>query len=122
MRRVPILLFMLSISTPSVAQWNCSNRDIAEIQCGNDGCEIKQDSFTPMELSIDPGRVEICAYSGCFPGRIRIRRTADGNVLFHASVRIGGENRPMSVILDTSTGTALMRWGGLANVMRCTRN
>lgn len=122
MRYCSTLLASLLISAPATAaDWSCSNRGVAEIRCDADSCEIERESFTPMELSIAPGRVEICAFSGCFPGRVSLRRTAGPNILFHAIVRLGGASQPMAVILDTSTGTALMRWNGFANVMRCER-
>jgi hypothetical protein len=122
MRYCSTLLASLIISAPATAaDWNCSNRDIAEIRCDAASCEIERESFTPMALSIAAGRVEICAFSGCFPGRVSLRRTAGPNILFHATVRLGGANQPLAVILDTSTGTALMRWNGFANVMRCER-
>jgi hypothetical protein len=122
MRHGSTLLASLLLSAPAAAaDWSCSNRDLAEIRCGADSCEIERESFTPMELSLAPGRVEVCAFSGCFPGRVTLKRTAGPHILFHAIVRLGGANQPLAVILDTSTGTALMRWNGFANVMRCER-
>lgn len=104
----------------AAAEWKCNNRDIAEIRCGGGSCEIERESFTPMELSLTPTRIEICAYSGCFSGRVGIRRTAGDLVLYHATIRTGTLSEPAAIILDTRGRTALMRWSGFSNVMKCT--
>ncbi len=104
----------------AAAGWDCTNRDIAEIRCDRKSCDIERESFTPMELSLTPARVEICAYSGCFSGRVAIRRTAGDLVLYHAAIGTGGASGRAAIILDTRAQTALMRWGGFSNVMKCT--
>lgn len=110
----------LAGSSAAAAEWQCSNRDIAEIRCDSGSCDIERESYTPMALTLTPARMEICAYSGCFPGRVSIRRTAGDLVLYHASIRTGSASEGAAVILDTRTRTALLRWGGFANVMKCT--
>jgi hypothetical protein len=104
----------------AAAEWRCSNGGIAEIRCDRASCDIERESFTPMGLSVTPTRIEICAYSGCFSGRVAIRRTAGDLVLYHAAIRTGTVIEPAAIILDTSARTALMRWSGFSNVMKCT--
>jgi hypothetical protein len=117
----PIAFVLLGASPAIGADWSCSNREIAEIRCGDTECEIERDGYTPMEVSLAPTRIEVCAYSGCFSGPVLIRRTSAPHVLYHARVRVSGEVQPISIILDTEAQTALMRWADFANVMRCTR-
>ena len=122
MRKISAIIVAagLAATTPAAAaEWQCSNQDLAEIRCGRDSCEIERESYTPMALTIAPAKVEICAYSGCFLGRVSIRRTAGPHVLYHATVRTGDRNERIAIILDTEGRTALMRWMGFSNVMRC---
>ena len=120
--KVAVLALLLAASPAGAADWNCSNRNLAEIRCRAGSCEIvdEQDGFTQMELSISDARVELCAYSACSPGRVTLRRTAGTYTLYHASLR-GRTEGPVAIILDAADRTALMRWSGFANVMTCVR-
>lgn len=123
MRFSSVILATVAFATPAAAaDWSCSNADIAEIRCDSSGCEIERESFTPMSLGISDTSIEICAYSGCFRGRVSIRRSAGELRFYHAIVRTGGSAERAAIILDSSTGSALLRWGSFANVMRCTRD
>jgi hypothetical protein len=106
-------------SAGHAAEWSCSNRDLAEIRCGADGCEIERESFTPMSVTVADHRIEICAYSGCFAGAVTLRRTRGDHLLLSTSVRSGGAPETASVTLVRSSRTAVLVWKGFANVMRC---
>ena len=123
MRRIVAILLAGAISSPAAAaQWSCTNAGIAEIRCDSSGCEIERENFTQMSLGISDASVEICAYSGCFRGRVTIRRSAGELRFYHATVRTGDLAERAAIILDSGTGTALLRWGSFANAMRCTRD
>lgn len=103
-------------AAPAAAQdFNCRN-EAAEIRCQKLGCQVATQDFTPMSLSRTGAKLEICAYSGCWQGRIEFRRTRGAVTMLLTTVR-GGE--PLSVIYDAPARTALMRWGDFAQPMTC---
>ena len=126
MRRTCIAAMMMVAATPAAAQnFTCTNQK-AQISCADGACEVNTDGFTPMSLSRDGARLEICAYTGCWGGPILVRRSRDGIDLLYARVRnttgTGGNAAGMgtlAVIYDGGSKTAQMRWGAFANSMSC---
>ncbi len=53
--------------TPQIDGWSCRNHD-AEIRCSGDTCEIEQEAFTPMDITLSDTMISACAYSGCWDG------------------------------------------------------
>jgi hypothetical protein len=123
MRMIPAALMLLA-PFPALAQdFHCRNTD-AEIRCSGGSCEVETDTgaFTSMELSRKGDRLTICAYSGCWEGTIRMRRTHGDVTFLSADARIAtpGEPRrePLAVMYDRG-GSAQIRWLGFSNTMRC---
>ena len=64
----------LSFALPGVAtasgtqQWNCRNTDFGIVCFDTGKCEVA-DSFTPMDITVSPDELSICAYSGCWEGK-----------------------------------------------------
>lgn len=68
-----LILAFGTASVPAMAAgYSCRNGEF-QIGCNKEKCE-NSDSFTPMQLSVDPDkkRVEICAYSGCWSGPLTV--------------------------------------------------
>ena len=116
-----LFLAALLAPLPALAQdFTCRNM-AAEIRCDGTACAVETESFTPMELRRLGNRLSICAYSGCWEGPIRMRRSYGGVTFLSAEVRGSGENRavaPLSVMVDRD-GSAQVRWGSFSNAMTC---
>ena len=100
--------------------WQCTN-DI-EVSCAAQKCTASE-SFTPTSISLqETGRMEICAYSGCWRGRGTVTKSK-GAVYFSApklkwSGVEKGEARAI-VALDTLDRLALVKVAGFAMPVHC---
>ena len=120
-RSAPLALVLLPL--PAAAQdFSCRN-EAAEIRCADGKCEVEAQAFTPMALERHGATLTLCAYSGCWEGRLLVRRTRGDIELLFAELRATGpERRPggsIAVIHDRRERTAQMRWGGFSNAMAC---
>lgn len=95
---------------------HCRNGQ-AEISCEASGCEVKTDGFTPMALSRDGNRLEVCAYSGCWKGTLDLIRTRGDLSILHAGV--GGPIGPVAVVFNRTAKSAALTWGGMILPMSC---
>lgn len=89
----------------------------AQVSCSATGCEIETESFTPMSVSRQGGRLEVCAYSGCWSGKLDLIRTRGDRVLLHA--KLGGGHDPAAVAYDRKAQIATLLWGSFALPMSC---
>ena len=70
-----VLWLMLLLAGSAVAEdWHCRNPAL-EVRCAEGACSASSEGFTPLAVSFDArGRVEVCAYSGCWQGSGRVWR------------------------------------------------
>lgn len=120
-----LIIAALVASTPlSAANFTCTN-SAAEIRCSGAMCEVvtPDKGFTPMELRRTGNMLSICAYSGCWEGRIITRRTLDGVYVMQARLKPAtpgqSEGSSISVIYNEAEKVAQMQWNGFANAMSC---
>jgi hypothetical protein len=122
----PILMLTAWFSaTPlSAANFICTN-SAAEIRCSGASCEVvtPDKGFTPMELRRTGNMLSICAYSGCWEGRIITQRTLDGVSVMQARLKPStpdqNDGSAISVIYNEAEKVAQMHWNGFANAMMC---
>lgn len=105
--------------------FNCRNLE-AEISCANGACTVTvpggSDGFTPMGLTRRGATLSICAYSGCWEGRISLRRTRGViEMLFATVTNPQGHGGPteLAVIYNRETNSAQANFLGFANAMGC---
>jgi hypothetical protein len=113
-----LLLVLLTISPAQGPEaWRCTNAGLAEVLCDSDGCvAATADSYTPMQVSIVGGRLEVCAYSGCFAGAAAMAGRLEGHVVWTARIV---DEAPATLMIEESSGVGLLRWGAFANPVLC---
>lgn len=121
MRTKPMLaIATLLVAAPALAatptDFTCGNRN-AQIGCDASSCEINTDSFTPMGVSREGNRLEVCAYTGCWSGPLDLIRSRGDLVMLHA--RLSGGHDPVAVIYDRKAQVATMMWGSFVQPMSC---
>ena len=119
-----ILLWNLTI-TSALAEdgWSCSN-DEMEITCDGDSCDISEDgTFTPTGLSVVPGYMSYCAYSGCWEGVPYITLTENSFYAVGSDLRWSHGNNSdihtVQVAINTSDGRGVIIGGGFAMPVKC---
>lgn len=117
------LFVVLPVPLASAADFRCRNNS-AEIRCADGVCDVVTGGgFTPMELSRSGSFMTICAYSGCWKGRIVTRRSQGGREYLFAQV--ARQDTPgregLAVIHDRRSDTAQSNFLGFANAMDCGR-
>lgn len=120
------LMAALALHPPGGDDFRCRN-EAAEISCAEGKCVVRRDEgFTPMELSRAGSRLTLCAYSGCFTGRIDLIRTRGPVTFLHAPVRrdngpgsTSGPAETLAVLYDTNARTAQIRFLSYSNAMDC---
>lgn len=113
MLRMTALALIVAPLPAAAADFHCRNTD-AEIWCATGKCGIETQSFTPMELRRTGSKLSICAYSGCWDGKLVEDRKHGAIELLFAEAHGG-----LAVIFDSGQAIAQIRWGGFAQVMRC---
>lgn len=114
----------LAAVSPAQAQdFSCRNAT-AEIRCGDGECRVETDSFTPMQLSRVGPLITLCAYSGCWEGKIVFSRSRSGVLFLQARMgrdRAAGEAEEtlLSVMLSRGDRAAQINWSGFFSVMEC---
>lgn len=111
--------------------WNCRNQ--LEVWCAADGCAAAPpNEFTPMDINASAGhmgrkgRLEVCAYSGCWTARATAVR-ASGRLLWAADAA-PFSTRPddamtadVTLLIVEKDGVGFVRVGGLATPLLCVR-
>ena len=117
------LAILLALTAAGSAQaasagtdFTCRN-EAAEITCAAAGCEVKTDGFTPMSISREGNRLEVCAYSGCWSGPLDLIRTRGDLSILHA--RLAGGRDAAAVVYDRRAKTATLMWGSYALALSC---
>lgn len=104
------------VSAAAPGDFTCVNRN-AEINCSAEACEVETGGFTPMSLSREGNRIEVCAYSGCWKGPLDLIRTRGDLTILHA--RLSGGHGQVSVSYDRKLKVASMIWGNFVQALSC---
>lgn len=107
----------------SAHDFSCRNR-ASEIRCEAGECRAETDSFTPMHLARAGPLITLCAYSGCWEGRVRFERSRSGVHFVQGDVRRNGsaaqaDSSLLSIMHSSRDGTAQINWNGFFNVLTC---
>jgi len=118
------ILSVLCAGQATAKEWSCRNLK-AEITCNAKSCAIAlPPKFTAADLHVaSDGRIEYCAYSGCWKGKAAFTRRTS-HILTTVGVDLawsqpGGSTATVSVILDTKTLVAIVNADGFTHPMRC---
>lgn len=105
-----------SVAGAATAEVACTNA-AAEITCDANRCEVKTEGFTPMAVSLSGGKLEVCAYSGCWSGPVDLRRTRGSQLIVHALVSgpVGGA----VLTYDRRARFGTLQWGSYALPLSC---
>ncbi|NWG71131.1 MAG: hypothetical protein HXY23_05905 [Parvularculaceae bacterium] len=121
------LLAAASAAAASPSGWHCRNQ--VEIWCdGSKGCRTAPaGQSTPLDIWADRSSYSVCAYTGCWQGKARVRRIGERHLW-------AGKNAPFSTAPDKeemrsdvtllifeSDGVGFVRAGGLATPLLCER-
>lgn len=98
------------------SDFTCANRN-AQISCDGKSCSVETDAFTPMSVSREGNRLEVCAYSGCWKGPLDLIRTRGDLTILHAQLE-GGKGQA-SVTYDRKQKVATMLWGNFVQALSC---
>ena len=122
-----ILLFSISIVLPYCALandgWSCSNNEM-EITCHDEKCNFAgKNAFTPTDLSIVPGYMSYCAYSGCWRGVPYITSTEKSFYGVGTALRWihenGANDETVQIAIDTAKRRGVVLGGGFAMPVKC---
>ena len=114
----------LALPAPASAHdFSCRNQ-AAEIQCADGECRAEIESFTPMRLTRAGPLISLCAYSGCWEGRVRFDRSRSGVHFIQGDVRRAGSSAQagsslLSIMHSPRDGTAQINWNGFFSVLTC---
>jgi hypothetical protein len=118
---IAVLLALAAAGSAQAASaatdFTCRN-DAAEITCAATGCEVNTDGFTPMSISREGNRLEVCAYSGCWSGPLDLIRTRGDLSILHARLA-GTEDAAAAVVYDSRARTATLLWGSYRLALSC---
>ncbi len=107
----------------SAHDFSCRNR-ASEIRYGAGECRSESESFTPMDLTRAGPVITLCAYSGCWEGRVRFERSRSGVHFLQGRVRRTGSaaqggSSLLSIMHSPRDGTAQINWNGFFSVLTC---
>lgn len=119
----PLTIALLAASSPGAARdFSCRN-EVSEVRCVEGECEVATSGFTPMQLTRSGGTLQLCAYSGCWEGPIRIARKQSGIEFLQARVKRDGGGKKdwsvVSVMFSEHSGAVQLHWGAFVNVLGC---
>jgi hypothetical protein len=104
--------------------WRCRNQ--IEVWCTADGCAAAPPGeFTPLDIHVaTPSGLSVCAYSGCWEGRVRARKIAGrylwaGDNLPFSTASEGAMTADVTVLLFAGEGVGFVRAGGIATPLLC---
>lgn len=114
---------IVGASPAQAHDFSCRN-EAAEVRCGGGKCEVETESFTPMQLTRVGLVVTLCAYSGCWEGRIRFSRSRSGVQFLQARLgpaQSGSETDEsmLSIMFSRRDRTAQIIWNGFFSVLEC---
>ena len=121
-KRFSLALVLLTASLPSFSKdWNCRNKDL-QVQCDPTGCEATKD-FTPVSVSVSQkGRIEICAYSGCWEGSGKVTRTRHHTLVSTTTLRwkgVSANPADFIIAIDARDRVGFIKGGGFAMPLQC---
>lgn len=110
-------------SPVEAAEFSCRNR-AAEIRCEGGHCRPETDNFTPMQLTRVGNLLTLCAYSGCWEGRIGFSRSRSGVDFLQGTIRRlepagRADVSRLSVLVSRREQTAQISWNGFFSVLEC---
>lgn len=104
--------------------WRCRNQ--VEVWCTADGCAAAPPGeFTPLDIRVaTPRGLSVCAYTGCWEGRVRARKIAGrylwaGDGLPFSTASDGAMTADVTVLLFVGEGVGFVRAGGLSTPLLC---
>jgi hypothetical protein len=115
---------LLAAPLPALGHdFSCSNK-AAEIRCEGGGCLVETASFTPMQLTRTGAVISLCAYSGCWEGRINFSRAQSDMHFLQGRIRRAeslreAESATISVMFSGRDQTAQINWNGFLSVLEC---
>ena len=123
MSRYAIVLLALTLNA---LQYSCTNPTF-EVTCTHSACTCERDAFTPINVTLDEPRhwMSVCAYSGCWEGRVMIRRWDHYRIVRGRHLRFTSSvtsSRAFLLIPDTHERRAMISGGGFAMPLECTES
>jgi hypothetical protein len=117
-----IIIFIFSAPAFSL-EWQCRNIDM-EIRCDSEKC-ASSDTFTAFDISIsDKGKMEICAYSGCWKGKGKV--LSSGKHMLVSGQKLKWQTEIQSkadfmLAIDLTDKVGFIKGEGFAMPIRCTK-
>ncbi|HEY0111941.1 MAG TPA: hypothetical protein VGB59_02185 [Allosphingosinicella sp.] len=124
MKKRAAALAILAIPSAALARdFSCRN-EAAEIRCEAGECRVETGSFTPMQLTRLGSAIRLCAYSGCWEGRLSFSRSRSGVDFLQSRLRRSGsadevDRSVLSVMFSRAERTAHMNWNGFFSLLTC---
>lgn len=114
--------FMATAAHAMDGPTQCFNK-AAETRCGAGQCVTATDGFTPAQLSLAPEAVELCAYSGCWQGRVSFMHTQDQFTYITATLldtpHAQAPADVLNILYNSKGGYALANFADFALTMEC---
>lgn len=124
--KVAMAVCALTTTTVQAAQpsLHCTNRTM-EARCDGGQCSTMNEGFTPVQLTREGKRIELCAYSGCWEGKVSHRHEIGSNEFLLADLRDSEQGSApadkVAVMLNQATRHAQVSFADFALVMECSR-
>jgi len=119
-----ILILSVFCVTANAESWQCRND--MEIHCAEGKCETaEKDSFTPMSVSFsDNGKMNVCAYSGCWEGTGKVFEDGNFMMLSGQSLKFSTSNSVMAreniaITFDRSDNIGMLKFADFAHPLIC---
>lgn len=104
--------------------WRCRNEQV-EVSCDAGACAVSE-AHTPMDVSVDPSRISVCAYTGCWEGPVALHVLKDGRAAFIgtdlAFSTVPDLRSDATVVIDIRSGVGAVLAAGFVNPVTCARN
>lgn len=122
MHRFVVVLIITLASSPALAKggWHCRNS--VEVSCSATACEAAK-TFTPKDIHIAEGKLEVCAYSGCWQGGARLRNFAGFAVIAAENLKFstGSTKAAIAITIDPRDGIGTIKVEGYAEPLNCVK-
>ena len=122
MHRLFVLMIIILTSSSAFAKggWHC--RNTIEVACTATVCEAAKE-FTPMDIHVGAGKLEVCAYSGCWQGKAQLRNIAGFAVIAAKNLKFstGATKAAIAITIDTRDGIGTVKVEGFAQPLNCVR-
>lgn len=120
------LILILSIFCVAVNAENWQCRNDMEINCADGKCKSKEkDGFTPMSVSFsDTGKMNVCAYSGCWEGTGKVFEDGNFMMLSGQSLKFSTSNSVMAreniaITFDKTDNIGMLKVADFAHPLIC---